>query len=784
MANSTAIRAGRAFVELFADDSKLVRGLRRAEKKLKAFGDSVRNLGLKMAGIGAAMLGPLAIAGRIFSGFDDQMRTVKAVTGATAEEFDRLTEKAKLLGRTTSYTAAEVAAGMTELGRAGFAPDEIDAAIAHVLNLGRATGVDLAEAAGIAGASLRAFGLEAGQIGRVADVLTATANGSAQSISELGESMKYAAPVAATYGMSLEDTSKALGALANFGIKGSMAGNTLKRVMLQLANTDVQKTLGWLGVGVMDQAGNLRNVSDVLIDIGKAMDQMGQGQRVSMLSELFGDRAIAGAAKLTGAAFDRLNESIDNASGTAARTAEEMDAGIGGALRRLWSAVEGIALAVGDALAPVVSDLADKLSAAAGYVTAFLVENRELIVTVAKIAAGILAAGVALTILGTLIGGVGSALGVLATIATGVGSALALVGTILGALLSPIGLVIAAVAALAAYLLHATGAAAKALGWLGEKFSVLKDEATTAYGGIADALAAGDIALAARILWLTLKMEFQKGIRVLQKAWLSFKHFFIRVAYGAWYGALALAETIWHGLEVAWIETVAFLGKAWDGFVGFFRRSWEHMVAFAKKAWVWIKWLFGQSTDLDEEYASIDAERDAAINEIDDEQKRKSAARELERQRKREAASRTHDATMAEIGRGYLDKDRELDDEYRRKMGDSEEALAKARDEWRKAIEEARTKRQQKDAGDDEPPGDLKSPEELVGNLENSLSGLGDMLQQTADKITVTGTFNAAAVAGLGAGDAAERTAKATEETAKNTKKLAQSAQSGGLTFA
>jgi hypothetical protein len=229
---------------------------------------------------------------------------------------------------------------------------------------------------------------------------------------------------------------------------------------------------------------------------------------------------------------------------------------------------------------------------------------------------------------------------------------------------------------------------------------------------------------------------------------------------------------------------VAFLGKAWDGFVGFFRRSWEHMVAFAKKAWAWIKWLFGQSTDLDEEYASIDAERDKAITEIDDEQKRKSAARELQRQRKREAASRTHDATMAEIGRGYLDKDRQLDDEYRRKMGTSEEALAKARDEWRKAIEEARTKRQQKEAGDDEPPGGLKSPEELVGNLENSLSGLGDMLQQTADKITVTGTFNAAAVSGLGAGDAAERTAKATEETAKHTKKLAQSAQSGGLTFA
>jgi len=783
MSSAGSIRAGRAFVELFADDSKLVRGLRRAQKKLKAFGDSVRGFGLKMVGLGAAMIAPLAIAGRIFSGFDDQMRTVKAVTGATAEEFDRLTEKAKLLGRTTSYTAAQVASGMTELGRAGFAPDEIDAAISHVLNLGRATGVELSEAAGIAGASLRAFGLEASQIGRVADVLAATANGSAQSISDLGESMKFAAPVAATYGMSLEDTSKALGALANFGIKGSMAGNTLKRVMLQLAKTDVQKTLGALGVGVTDQAGKLRNVSDVLVDIGKAMARMGQGQQVSLLSELFGDRAIAGAAKLTGAAFDRLNESIENASGTAARTAEEMDAGIGGALRRLWSAIEGIALSVGNALAPVVMELAERLSAAAGFITGFLERNKELIVTVAKIAAGILAAGVAITVLGTLIGGLGSVLGVLATIATGVGSALGLVGAILGALVSPIGIVIVAVAALAAYLLHATGAAAKALGWLGDKFAVLKEEATSAYQGIADALAAGDIALAARILWLTIKMEWQRGIGFLEKLWLEFKHFFLRIAYGAWYGALAAARTAWHGLQIAWTETVAFFQKAWDAYVWAFKASWAMMVAWARKAWTWIKSLFDDSLDTKSAYQQIDAERDAAVNQATDEASRRIAGRELQRQREREAEDRAYEKQMAEYGQGYLDADKELDREMIESQAQGAEALHAAREEWRKALEEARTKREDKES-EDGSPGGLKKPDQLIGDLEQTLSGLGNTLEQTAAKITVTGTFSAAAVAGLGAGNAAERTAKASEETAKNTRRLVSEAKAGGLTFA
>jgi TP901 family phage tail tape measure protein len=316
MSNVGAIRAGRAFVELFADDSKLVRGLNAARRRLRTFGRTLTSAGTRVFAAGAAMTGGFALATRIFTGFDDQMRTVKAVTGSTAEQFEMLTEKAKELGRTTSFTAAQVAAGMTELGRAGFSSEEINASIGDILNLSRATGVELAEAADIAGASLRAFDLEAKDMGRVADVMTATANTSAQTISELGEAMKYAAPVASTYGLTLEETAKTLGALGNFGIKGTMAGNALKRMMLQIANPQVQETLAGMGVAVSDAGGNLRNVSAILSDVGQAMQNMGQAKRVSLLSELFGDRAIAGAAKLTGASFDRLNEAIDKASGT------------------------------------------------------------------------------------------------------------------------------------------------------------------------------------------------------------------------------------------------------------------------------------------------------------------------------------------------------------------------------------------------------------------------------------------------------------------------------------
>ena len=199
-----SIRAGRAFVEFFADDSKLVRGLRRAEKRLRVFGAKVRNLGLKLAGLGTALAAPLGIATRVFAGFDDQMRAVQAVLGATGEQFERLTTNAQHLGRTTRYTAAQVAGAMLELARAGFDTDQIDAAIGSVLALARASGTDLAEASNIAGNALRAFGLEADQMGRTADVLSATANNSAQTLTDLGEAMKYAAPVADAFAKTWE----------------------------------------------------------------------------------------------------------------------------------------------------------------------------------------------------------------------------------------------------------------------------------------------------------------------------------------------------------------------------------------------------------------------------------------------------------------------------------------------------------------------------------------------------------------------------------------------------
>jgi len=785
--SSSAIRAGRAFVELFADDTKLVRGLRRAEGKVRAFGDKLKNMGRRMLSVGISASAPLAISTKVFAGFDDQMRAVQAVIGATGREVDMLTEKAKHLGRTTSFSAAQVAAGMLELGRAGFSPKQIDAAIASVLDLSRATGTELPEASNIAANTLRSFSLEADQMGRVADVMTATANNSAQTLTDLGEAMKYTAPVAAEYGLTLEETAKALGALANFGIKGSMAGTTMKNILLRLADPAIRGQVEALGVSVADAGGDLRNVSDILRDVGQAVDGMPNAKKLEIFNRIFGMRAIAGGAKLTAAEFDRLNKSIDGATGTANKTAQVMDSGIGGAFRRLYSAVEGIAIAIGDSLAQPLSDMADWLGKAAGSITQWVKNHKQLIVTAMQVILVVMGVGAALVTLGFVFGALATAIGGIISVVTAAIAVFKIIAAVIAVLVSPIGLVIAAFAALGAYILYATGMAGKALAWLGEKFLVLRDDAVGAYQGIADALAAGDIALAAKILWLTLKMEWQRGINYLEKAWLNFRNFFIRIGYDAWHGLIAIVQVVWHGLEVGWVETAAFFKKLWSNLLSFFANLWQNMVAIARKAWQWIKGLFSKKARKSTATvnAEIDREKEAAIKRIQNENEREIAAAEAERQRRRRQSSQLHQATMAQIGQENLDAHKALDDEYAAKMADNESDLAEARKEWEDALAEAKSKRETSEkAAQKKGPEGLEDPEALIAKAQEAVAGLS-ALGGVEGAIEVQSTFNAvAATRGLSSGGPVDKIKDRVAEIDRNIGLLVQEAKKGGIQFA
>jgi len=379
MSRTRSIRAGAAYVELTVRDSQLVKGLKRARARLKAFSAGVSDLGKKLLGISAIAAAPLALSARVFGGFADQMAEVRAVTGATEDEFHALTAEAKRLGRTTSFTARQVAQGMTELGRAGFKPKEIVASIGAILDLARGTATELGPAAEIAAAMLRGFNLEASKTGHVADVLITAANNSAQTLTDLGEAMKYVAPQAAEAGESIEDTAAALMVLANNGIKGTMAGTSLARAYKNLSRDASHKKLAEIGVSAVDSAGNLRKVADILSDIGRATENMGSARRLSIFESLFG-RGQAAALKLAGGdKFDDMRKILDDVDGAARRTAETMDDTLGGSFRKLMSAVEGVQIAIGEALSPTLRKWMGELRGIAGGVTRFVKSHKALI---------------------------------------------------------------------------------------------------------------------------------------------------------------------------------------------------------------------------------------------------------------------------------------------------------------------------------------------------------------------------------------------------------------------
>ncbi len=387
---TAAVKAGRAFVEITTENSALQKGLKNAQAQLRAFGSACTAVGRELLTVSAAMAAPIALSVRTFAAFDDQMRQVKAVTNAIGKEFEALTEQAKKLGRETSFTASQVAGGMASLGRMGFNPAEIEAAIPAMMNLSRATGTDLAESSQIAANNLRVFKMEAAQMPNVADMLTATANGSAQTLTDLGEALKMAGPKAAEAGQSLKETCIQLGILANMGIRGSMAGTALSRSFQQMASADVQKVLKSYGIEATTATGALRPMRDVLTDLAKATANLPNAEKIALFQKVFDIRGSLGGGILTSniTAIESMTKTLDDCAGLAEKTAKEMDSGLGGAFRDLASAAEGVGICIGDILQSALIPLTK-------YISSTLLALREWLAVhpaIAKALAGTVAA--------------------------------------------------------------------------------------------------------------------------------------------------------------------------------------------------------------------------------------------------------------------------------------------------------------------------------------------------------------------------------------------------------
>lgn len=773
-----AIRAARAYVELFADDSKLVRGLRRAQAKLKAFGKSVQQFGRQLLTVGTLAAVPFALSAQTFANFESQMARVKALTGASEDQFSRLETEAKRLGAQTVFSASQAAEAMSYFALAGFNVDQILAAIGPTLDLAAAGQIEIAEAADIAAKIMAGMGIAADDLGYAVDVMAKAMTTANTDLTMLGEAFKFVGPMAKSAGISLEEITAAIQLLSNAGVQGEMAGTTLRGMLLSLTapSAEAAKELQRLGVRVTDESGNVRSLADILADLEKSLAGVGSGEKLRVLGTIFPARQAAGAAELVSQGAEKLREAtaaLGDASGTASRIAGTQLNTLKGDVIILLSALEGVAIAVGEAFGT-------ELRAAVRGVTSFLAalgtwigENKQVVLTIVGIVVGLLAAGVALVGLGGTIQLVAFGLGGLAT-------AIGAVASLLGALLSPIGLVLAGIGALAAYLINTSDLGGQALDWLGQQFQALKSTAIRAFGGIGDALAAGDLGLAARILWLTLKMEWQKGINALNQQWVEVKRFFVAVWTEAVYGAAEVAANAWAGLQAGWTETVDFLADAWALFTTGLTKTWNTAVGFIRKAWVRLKSLFDSEIDAEAEVTRINEEVAGKNEAADSERNQAIFAREQQRRARLSKIEGDRTGTLSELERMRDAEHARNAQQFASEVQDSETALDAARREWQAALEEAARKRSEAEAGDATDP---NTSSDRLKELEEKLAGAGSGLQAAADKMSVSGTFNALAVRGLGGGSHAERTARASEETARNTRRLLDEAHHGGLQF-
>ncbi|MFG0243621.1 MAG: phage tail tape measure protein [Phycisphaerales bacterium JB054] len=781
MAGAKGIRAGRAFVELGVSD-RLTAGLKAAQRRLAAFGAGVRSIGQQLAAASAVAATPLVLSSATFATFEQSMARVRALTNASEEDFQRLSGEAKRLGETTVFSASQAADAMGFFALAGFDVEQILRAIGPTLNLAAAGQLEIAQAADIAAKIMAGMGIEADRLGESVDVLTRAMTSANTDLLQLGDAMKFVGPIAKSAGIAFEEIVAAIQLLSNAGIQGEMAGTSLRGAILSLTSPsrEAADKLKELGVSVLDVQGNVRPLADIIDDLNRAMEGMGSGQRLEVLGTIFPARQAAGMAELLSQGADRLREyrgALEDAGGTASRIAGVQLNTLKGQVTILKSALEGLGIAVGESLVGPLRVATHFITRASGAIANWVRENRSVVVIAAASILLIGGLGVALVGLGIAAQAAAFVIGGLGAILAGVKIAFAAVAAAIGALLSPIGLVVAAVVGLGAAVLISSGVVGEAITWLGKQFARLRETVTKVVQGITDALAAGDIELAARILWLALKLAWQRGAAALNSVWLQARAFFVGTAQKMWFGALAAAQQVLHALEVAWIETTAFLSKTWTRFTSGFTKIWERASAFVAKRMLEIQGLFDSGLDVDAAKEAVDEQLESRLAEIDEGARRDLSRREQRRHTARERSRELNEATLAEIGSQFEEAQEALQQGTDARLAETQRQLEEARRRLDEAIAEARRKREEAESD-----GTVRrGPGDLLTDLEDRLVGIGEAI---ASKIEVRGTFNALALQGLaGSADAAERTASATEQTAKNTKRLADAARTGGLTF-
>lgn len=456
-----------------------------AGEKLEEVGKKISSVGNKMSGVGKTLtqyvttpiLGIGVAAVKTTADFDTSMSKVRALTGSTTEEFTAMRDRAREMGETTRYSAAEGADAMSYMALAGWNAEEIIAGIPGVMNLAAASEEDLATVSDIVTDSMTAFGMGAEESSRAADVFAKTMASSNTTVGLMGETFKYAAPVAGALSYSIEDVALATGLMANNGIKGSMAGTTLRNIMQRMAKPtdEVATAMDRLGLSLDDGEGNLYSFREIMDQMRASFGQINMpieefNQQITQLDAaldageitekqysdsleeltlqaygaegaekaraaamLGGARAMSGILAIVNTSEEKYNEladAINNSTGAAEDMASIMNDNLGGQLTILKSQLQELAISFGDLLVPVIRNVVTKIQDFVDKLNSMDDEQRQMIIRIAEVVAAI---GPALLIGGKLIVGIGNTV-------TAIGTLLKTGSALIAFLSGPVGL--------------------------------------------------------------------------------------------------------------------------------------------------------------------------------------------------------------------------------------------------------------------------------------------------------------------------------------------------------
>ena len=372
------------------DDARKV--LQQSVRFSERFAKDMRKAGLALSGIGAGLTLALGKGIKVAAGFQDTMARVKAISGATGKEFEKLTDIAKELGRTTRFTASEAAEGLIFLAQAGLSVEEQIKILPSVLNAASATNTELGVTADLLTDIMTGYGLTVKDITKITDSLVFVSLSATTNFEQLAQGFKFIGPIAATLEQDFDEVAAALGILANAGFKASMGGTALRQMFLKLLRASPQTAEGLKviaslerdlgdaaeeskeGVGkvaavlnkhdiqILTSQGKIRGFTEIMKDLGDA--NLTQIDLVNLFATRLGQADAL--IKAASGSWQELTADTKSAGGVTDETAKIMEESLAGSMRKLKSATEGLIIALADVLIPTITFLVDGLTSLIG----------------------------------------------------------------------------------------------------------------------------------------------------------------------------------------------------------------------------------------------------------------------------------------------------------------------------------------------------------------------------------------------------------------------------------